>query len=155
MAPEPAILFTVLILAALSSARDLRPSDHGLIFQTLSPASAYFTPEMKSFFNADKSSPSTSSSVALPRTMNYGDATPPSWRRSTALDGGGDRLGKALMAVSVVCGIAGVVLLVASVLIYMYKNPKQELNAAFRSENGNDGENNEDNNKLQLVVHNS
>ncbi|KAE9610376.1 hypothetical protein Lal_00006591 [Lupinus albus] len=148
MAPEPAILLTVLIIAGLSSAKDLRPSDHGLVFQTLSPASSYFTPDMKSFFNTDKSSPSTTSTVAF----NYGDAMPPSWRRSTNLNGGGDSLGKTLVAVSVVCGIAGVVLLVASVLIYMYKHPNQELNAAFR---GNDGEANEDNNKLQLVVHSS
>ncbi|KAK7247253.1 hypothetical protein RIF29_42132 [Crotalaria pallida] len=171
MAPEPAFLLTLLILlAGDSSARELRPSDHGLIFQTLSPAN--YSQEMRSFFNTDdKSMPSSaSSSVALPKAINSGEALPPSWRTATAVHGVGDRFGKALLAGSVVCGIAGAVLLVASGLVYVLKYRKQKkLNAAFHSsENGNDGENNnnsnsstntktnnnkeEEENKLQLAV---
>lgn len=67
-------------------------------------------------------------------------------------------MGKALTVASLVCGVAGAVLLVASALIYLFKhrNKKQKkLNAAFGVENGNGGENDEmENNKLQLVVRN-
>lgn len=138
-------LFVVLILTGVSSARDLRPSDHGLIFQTLSPVgAAHSTPEMKSFFNSDHSSPtmSSSSSVALPSAINSGDASPPSWWRVD----GGDRVGKALTVASLVCGIAGAILLLASGLIYVFKYRKQKQNAA------SDGNHGDDNNKLQLVV---
>ncbi|XP_061362594.1 uncharacterized protein LOC133306305 [Gastrolobium bilobum] len=149
-------VFVELILAGDSSARELRPSDHGLVFQTLSPAGAHSSPEMRSFFNNENSSPtmSSSSDVALPRAMNSGQASPPSWFRSAAGDRG-DGVGKALTVASLVCGMAGAVLLVASGLIYLFKYRKHKLNAAFRGDNVNinedHGENNDDN-KLQLVV---
>ncbi|KAJ1426214.1 hypothetical protein SESBI_10615 [Sesbania bispinosa] len=146
----------VLILAGDSSARELRPSEHGLIFQTLSPAEAHSSSEMRSFFNSENSSPtmSSSSDVALPRAINSGDS-PPSWWRVSGDGHDGDRVGKALTAASLVCGIAGAVLLVASCLIYLLKNRKQKRNAALSGQNGNHGESeNDDNNKLQLVVHN-
>lgn len=154
---DSAIVLTVavslIVLAGDSSARELRPSDHGLVFQISSTPAANYSQEMRSFFNSEKSSPSTSSNVALPRAMNSSDASPPSWWRSTAVHGGGDRFGKALMAASIVCGIVGAVLFVASGLIYMLKYRKHKLNAAFRGDNGDPGENNiDDNNKLQLVV---
>ncbi|KAL2343189.1 hypothetical protein Fmac_004474 [Flemingia macrophylla] len=144
-------VFAAVILAATSSARDLRPSDHGLTFQTLSPAGPQSSPEMRSFFNSADSSPSISSSsdVALPRAMDSGSTSPPPWWRH---GGAGDGLGKALTVASVVCGVAGVVLLVASGLVFLfkYRNRKLKLNAAFC---GNGGEkDDEDNNKLQLVV---
>ncbi|KHN06471.1 hypothetical protein glysoja_010815 [Glycine soja] len=75
-------------------------------------------------------------------------------------DGGhsGEGVGKALTVASLVCGVAGAVLLVASGLIYLFKyrnrNRKQKLNAAFCGENENQGGNDEDKNKLQLVVRN-
>ncbi|KAG5029576.1 hypothetical protein GLYMA_05G166000v4 [Glycine max] len=152
-------VFVPLILAGASSARELRPSDHGLTFQTLSPAGAHSSPEMRSFFNSADSSPSMSSSsdVALPRAMDSGDASPPEWWKP---DGGhsGEGVGKALTVASLVCGVAGAVLLVASGLIYLFKyrnrNRKQKLNAAFCGENENQGGNDEDKNKLQLVVRN-
>ncbi|XP_020217121.1 uncharacterized protein LOC109800698 [Cajanus cajan] len=147
-------VFAALFLAAASSARDLRPSDHGLTFQTFSPAGPRSSPEMRSFFNSANSSPSMSSSsdVALPRAMDSGDASPPAWWRPAA---GHDGIGKALTVASVVCGAGGAALLVASAFIYLLKhrNRKLKLNAAFCGEKGNRGENDdEDNNKLQLVV---
>jgi len=89
--------------------------------------------------------------------MDSGDASPPAWWQSAG-GHGGDGVGKALTVASLVCGVAGAVLLVVSGLIYLFKhrNRKQKkLNAAFRVENGNEGENDEvENNKLQLVVRN-
>ncbi|KAH1050886.1 hypothetical protein AAZX31_08G121500 [Glycine max] len=155
-------VFVPLIIAGASSARELRPSDHGLTFQTLSPAGPHSSPEMRSFFNSANSSPSMSSSsdVALPRAMDSGEASPPAWWQP---DGGHsvEGVGKALTMASLGCGVAGAVLLVASGLIYLLKyrnrnrNRKQKLNAAFCGENENRGENiDEENNKLQLVVRN-
>ncbi|KAK7399709.1 hypothetical protein VNO78_10898 [Psophocarpus tetragonolobus] len=150
-------VFAGLILAGNSSARELRPSDHGLTFQTLSPAGAHSSPEMRSFFNSAKSSPtmSSSSDVALPRAMDSGAASPPAWWQPAG-GHGGDGVGKALTVASVVCGVAGSVLLVASGLMYLfkYRNRKQKLNAAFCGANGNENENEEEKNKLQMVVRN-
>lgn len=157
MAVIPFALFAGLILAGISSSKELRPSDHGLTFQTLSPAGPHSSPEMRSFFNNENSSPtmSSSSDVALPRAMDS-DASPPAWWRPAGDQGGGDRVGKVLTVASLVCGVAGAVLLVASGLIYLFKhrNRKQKLNAAFCGDNSNHDENVEENNKLQLVVRN-
>ncbi|RDX66717.1 hypothetical protein CR513_54484, partial [Mucuna pruriens] len=152
-------LFVSLILVGPSSARELRPSDHGLTFQTLSPAAPHSSPEMRSFFNNANSSPamSSSSDVALPRAMDSGDASPPEWWRPAASGSGGANARKVLTVASLVCGVAGAVLLVASGLIYLFKHRRnrkqQKQNAAFCGDNANHGENDhEDNNKLQLVV---
>jgi len=155
--PFALIFFAGVVLAGAS--RELRPSEHGLTFQTLSPAGAHSSPEMRSFFNSANASPamSSSSDVALPRAMDSGDASPPAWWQPTG-DHGGDGVGKALTVASLVCGVAGAVLLVVSGVIYLFRhrNRKQKkLNAAFCVENGNEGENDEEkNNKLQLVVRN-
>ncbi|MED6106407.1 hypothetical protein PIB30_004642 [Stylosanthes scabra] len=154
-----------IILIGDSSARDLRPSDHGLVFQTLSPTGAKSSPEMRSFFNSDSqnssslSSATSSSNVAIPRAMNS-PAAPPSWiREASAAVGpnGGDRVSKALMAASMVCGTVGAILLLASGLVYLLKyRTKQKQNAASFGGEGvdrnNQIENDDDNNKLQLVV---
>ncbi|MED6123746.1 hypothetical protein PIB30_052294 [Stylosanthes scabra] len=154
-----------IILIGDSSARELRPSDHGLVFQTLSPTGAKSSPEMRSFFNSDSqnssslsSSTTSSSNVAIPRAMNS-PAAPPSWlREASAAVGpnGGDRVSKALMAASVVCGTVGAVLLLASGLVYLLKyRTKQKQNAASFGEGvdrNNHVENDDENNKLQLVV---
>ncbi|XP_014508310.1 uncharacterized protein LOC106767868 [Vigna radiata var. radiata] len=155
--PFALVFFAGVVLAGAS--RELRPSEHGLTFQTLSPAGAHSSPEMRSFFNSVNASPamSSSSDVALPRAMDSGEASPPTWWHPAG-GHGGDGMGKALTVASLVCGVAGAVLLVASALIYLFKhrNKKQKkLNAAFGVENGNGGENDEmENNKLQLVVRN-
>lgn len=148
-------VFLILILAGDSSGRELRPSDHGLVFQSLQPAGPHSSPEMKSFFNTANSSPtmSSNSDVALPRAITSGVASPPSLQRVSG-DGGGDRVGRALTVASLVCGIAGAALLVGSCLIYVFKYRKGKQNAAFRGgvENENNDLENDDNSKLQLVV---
>lgn len=71
------------------------------------------------------------------------------WRR--------DHFRKALTKRSLVCrivGLIGVILFVASGLLYMFKYRKHKLNATFRGDNGDPDENNNDENKFQLIVHN-
>ncbi|XP_004504219.1 uncharacterized protein [Cicer arietinum] len=139
--------FLILILAGDTSARDLRPSDHGLVFQTLSPAGTHSSPEMRSFFNGDNSSQpmSSSSDVAVPKAITSRDSTPPPWLINSG--DGGDRVGKVLTVASIACGIAGAILILASGLIYVFKYRKQKQNAAFHGKNEFE---NDDNN--QLVV---
>ncbi|KAK7318779.1 hypothetical protein RJT34_03486 [Clitoria ternatea] len=157
--PFTLAVFLPLFLAGDSAAKELRPSDHGLIFQTLSPAGPHSSPGMRSFFNSQNSSPimsSSSSDVAFPRAMDSGEASPPLWWRAAG-DGSGERVRKALTVASLVCGVAGAVLLVVSGLVYVLKcrKRKEKLNAGFcGGENGNGDDNNEEKNKLQLVVAN-
>jgi len=155
MADSPTVftVFVILILARYSSARDLRPADHGLIFQTLSPTGTHSSPEMRSFFNSDNSSPTVSSSseVAMPKAITSSDTAPPSW---TSVSGdGSDRVWNALKVASLACGVAGAILILVSGLIYVFKYRKQEQqNAAFSGKNGKFENDDHDNNKLQLVV---
>ncbi|XP_038688921.1 uncharacterized protein LOC119988083 [Tripterygium wilfordii] len=109
-------LISIMIIGELSSARELRPSNHGLQnqgFQQLAPEES---PEMKEFFRA------SSPDVALPSAMNSYNSTP--W---TIGDGGGDGGGgkdhvrHVLVVASLVCGVIGVTLLVASILIYLFR----------------------------------
>ncbi|CAK8578654.1 unnamed protein product [Lathyrus sativus] len=153
MAESTLAVFIILILTGYSSSRDLRPSDHGLLFQTLSPAGTHSSPEMRSFFNSDNSSPTVSSSsssdFAMPNAITTGDhSTPPSsWRR----DSGEDGVGNALKAASLACGIVGAFLILASSLIYVFKYRKRVRNEALRGNNG-EFENDDGNNKMQLVL---
>lgn len=153
MAESP-IVFVILILAGYSSARDLRPADHGLIFQTLSPTGTHSSPEMRSFFNSDNSSPTVSSSseVAMPKAFTSGNTAPPSWS-SVSGDGSSDRVWNSLKVASLACGVAGAILILVSGLIYVFNYRKQEQqNAAFRGNNSKLEKEDHDNNKLQLVV---
>ncbi|CAJ2677256.1 hypothetical protein L195_g051478 [Trifolium pratense] len=148
-------VFIILILAGDSSARDLRPSDHGLVFQSLSPAGTHSSSEMRSFFNGDNSffpTDSSSSDVAMPKAITSSDSTPPSWR--TVSGNGGDRIWNVLKVASWACGIAGGILILVSGLMYVFKYRKQEQNAAFRGNNGEFEKVDEDNDdkKLQLVL---
>ncbi|KAI4306328.1 hypothetical protein L6164_029615 [Bauhinia variegata] len=138
-----AITIVVLTFSVESGARDLRPSDHGLEFQTLPPTELNYPPEMKSFFNGKNSWPT--SDVALPRPANSSDSSPPSWWRTAGSGRGEDHAKTVLMVASLVCGITGVIILVASGLLYLFKNRKHKLNESSRDD---------DNNKLQLVVRN-
>ncbi|CAL1402859.1 unnamed protein product [Linum trigynum] len=124
--------FLTIGLRPTTSARELRPSYHGLGYyhQQQSTTSPFVrqrpSPEMKSFFNVPpslKSSSSPSSSVAspsvgLPRAMNTSDEA---WWRSVSGWKSEDRVRKALLIGSVACGVAGVVLLVASIAVYLVK----------------------------------
>ncbi|KAL5053661.1 hypothetical protein RYX36_034343 [Vicia faba] len=153
MAESTLAVFVILILTGCSSSRDLRPSDHGLLFQTLSPAGTHSSPEMRSFFNSDNSSPTVSSSsdVAMPNAITMDNPTPrpPSGLRGSGKDG--DRVEDALKAASLACGIVGAFLIMASSLIYVFKYRKRVQNEALRGNNG-EFENDDGNNKLQLVL---
>ncbi|PNX57152.1 hypothetical protein L195_g050256, partial [Trifolium pratense] len=92
------IIITV-ILAGASTGRDLRPSDHGLSFQSPPPANS--PTEMRSFFNSNNNSSNSSSSDNSPWGVT--DSIPPAIQRTTG--NGGGRLGKALVWGSLVCGI--------------------------------------------------
>lgn len=112
------ITITLLIFSTDSIARELRPSDHGLEYQSLPPTGLKSSPGMMSFFGS--SSSSTPNTVALPKAMNSTDT---SWWA-----GGGssnrrerDHVRHVLLLGSLVCGVTGVALLAASALIYVIK----------------------------------
>ncbi|KAH7545493.1 hypothetical protein FEM48_Zijuj01G0099700 [Ziziphus jujuba var. spinosa] len=109
-------------IAGESNGRELRPSDHGLDFQESTPSGEKESPEMKSFFGGEGVSPTTN--VALPKALN---STAPSWW-SVGSDGGEkrDRVRQVLLVGSLVCGVTGVALLVASGLLYIFKYKKQK-----------------------------
>ncbi|KAK4421039.1 hypothetical protein Salat_2054400 [Sesamum alatum] len=127
--------FVTIIMATIigqSAGRDLRPSDHGLVYQghASAPTQNGDGQQMLSFFG--------SSSVPLPEAQNISDDT---W-----MSGGGDgrprdirrdhvRMG--LLVVSAVCGTAGVVLLVVSGMVFVVRlrNRKQKAEAERLSSN--------------------
>lgn len=113
------IIFAVCLIsfAGESSGRELRPSDHGLEYQESTPPAEKKSPGMKSFFGGG---PSPATNAALPWAMN---STEPSWS-----GGGGkrDRVRQVLLVGSLVCGVTGVALLVASGLLYIFKYKKQK-----------------------------
>ncbi|KAL0407534.1 UNVERIFIED_CONTAM: hypothetical protein Slati_4067300 [Sesamum latifolium] len=124
-------------IVSQSAGRDIRPSDHGLVYQ--GHASAPTTQngdaqQMLSFFGSTTSE----SSVPLPEAQNISDDT---W-----LSGGGDgrsrdirrdhvRMG--LLVASAVCGMAGVVLLVVSGMFFVVRlrNRRQKAEAERLSSN--------------------
>ncbi|KAK7331277.1 hypothetical protein VNO77_25497 [Canavalia gladiata] len=144
------VIAIVVLLAGGSAARDLRPSEHGLVFQASPPANS--SVEMRSFFNSNKGSSPSDAPL-----QNVTESMPPSWWRATGDgSGGGSHLRGALMMASLVCGITGGVLLVASALLYLFKHRRRpNQNDSFRphSSGTNDHHNfrNNNANKLQLV----
>jgi len=87
----------------------------------------------------------------MPKAITSSNTAPPSWQ-SVSGDGSSDRVWNALKVASLACGVAGAILILVSGLIYVFKYRKQDQqNAAFRGNNGK-LENDDDNNKLQLVV---
>ncbi|XP_045804859.1 proline-rich receptor-like protein kinase PERK4 [Trifolium pratense] len=146
------IIITV-ILAGASTGRDLRPSDHGLSFQSPPPANS--PTEMRSFFNSNNNSSNSSSSDNSPWGIT--DSIPPAIQRTTG--NGGGRLGKALVWGSLVCGITGGVLLVVSIFIYLFNKKRRrnsEQNDSFRFDDDNNFNLNNSNNvaKKQELVQN-
>lgn len=123
------VIITVMIIGG-SEARELRPSYHGLEYQSLPPTGEKLPPEMKTFFGSASSSmappTSTSSNVALPNAMNSNDT---SWWNSVGGGrndgGGGDHVRHVLFVASLACGVTGVALLLASALIFFIKNKRQ------------------------------
>ncbi|XP_054794665.1 uncharacterized protein LOC129300157 [Prosopis cineraria] len=142
-----------LMLTGESVARELRPSDHGLVFQDSPPSASggvNYPPEMMSFFNGQNSSSesSTSSGMALPKAMNTSDSPSSSWWTGDA--GGGrhrDHVRDALIVASLVCGVTGVVILAASGLLYLLRYRKNKFSETTTCENNN--------NKLELAIRNS
>ncbi|XP_065856471.1 uncharacterized protein [Euphorbia lathyris] len=114
----PLILMMMMVVNN-SLARELRPSDHGLDYQSCPPVGE----KMKDFFK----SPS-SSSMALPRAMNSNDSSSTWWNDV----GGGDRLRlrHVLLLGTFVCGAVGAALLAITGFIYFrrYKTQTQNQN---------------------------
>ncbi|KAL0011856.1 hypothetical protein SO802_006964 [Lithocarpus litseifolius] len=132
----PLILMTMTMMNAdHSESHELRPSDHGLEFQTNTPSSSDSEksppPEMMSFFG---NSSSASSDVAMPKALNSNSSSSSStadddtsWWNNAGRGGGKskDHVRDVLLVGSVACGLTGVVLLVASALLYAFKCRKQ------------------------------
>ncbi|KAL6201504.1 hypothetical protein ACLB2K_025218 [Fragaria x ananassa] len=107
-----------------SEARELRPSDHGLGYTPAAGNTSAAPAEAKSFFSGG------GGGVALPKAMNSNDT---SWweGENKARDGG--RRGHVrgvLVAVSLVCGITGVLLFVASAFVYLLRHRKRKAEAS-------------------------
>ncbi|XP_050370648.1 uncharacterized protein LOC126788680 [Argentina anserina] len=115
------VMVMVAAMAFVSEARELRPSEHGLEYTPAGNTSAA-PAEAKSFFSGGGGGESGSSSVALPKAMNSNETT--SWWEGVNARGGGKRdhhVRDVLVVVSLVCGITGVVLFVASAFVYVLR----------------------------------
>ncbi|XVE89366.1 hypothetical protein DITRI_Ditri19aG0196100 [Diplodiscus trichospermus] len=110
-----AIALIMLMLIMESTPRELRPSDHGLEYQSL-PPTGLKSPGMMSFFGATSKASSTPSTMALPKAMNSSDT---SWWGAGSKRRGSDHVRHVLLLGSLVCGLTGVALLAASALIYV------------------------------------
>ncbi|KAJ6314438.1 hypothetical protein OIU78_018003 [Salix suchowensis] len=129
------IIIMIIINIQDSKARELRPSDHGLGFQSMPPTAVKFPPDMKQFFGASSAATSTSSSgVALPKAMNSNDT---SWWRTAGAGGGGggDHVRHVLLVASLVCGVTGLGLLVTSALIFYFMRHKNQSSPSSTTDN--------------------
>ncbi|CAK9321263.1 unnamed protein product [Citrullus colocynthis] len=115
-----AIVAFLPLIVAIVAAPEIRPSEHGLEFQSAPPAGDKSSPEMRSFFGGT-SSPTPEVALPLPKTMNSSESS--GWW--THRDGGDKRLKNALLVATAACGITGVTLLVGSTLFYIYKVKNQ------------------------------
>ncbi|XP_058201757.1 uncharacterized protein LOC131316419 [Rhododendron vialii] len=105
-----------------SHSRELRPSAHGLAYQSNSTAeTAEESSEMQSFFG-DTAVP-LPAIEPLPEAKNTSDA--PWWKD---VSGAGQRRGhvrEALEVVAVVCGVTGVGCLVVAALVFVFRHQRQ------------------------------
>lgn len=132
------LLFTAIIFISVhnSHGRYLRPSDHGLAYQNTSYSPRKDVPKMVSFFKGGRAATSFVPTTPLPEASHSSnnDPTVMWWRknRKSREDSGKDHLRQVLLLTSLLCGLAGVVLLVVSafVFIYRYRNRKQLLPGA-------------------------
>ena len=118
--PVAAMAVFLPLIVAVASALEIRPSEHGLEFQSPPPAGEKSSPQMRSFF-VGTSSPIPDTTLPLPKAMNSSEA--PGWW--THRDGGNKRVRNALLVATAACGITGVTLLVGSTLFYIYKVKNQ------------------------------
>ncbi|KAL6197112.1 hypothetical protein ACLB2K_032724 [Fragaria x ananassa] len=112
-----------------SEARELRPSDHGLGY-TPSAGNASAAPaEAKSFFTGGGGG-GEAGGVALPKAMNSNDTS--WWEGENKARDGGRRghVRDVLVVVSLVCGITGVLLFVASSFVYLSRRRKRKAEAS-------------------------
>ncbi|XP_010434135.1 PREDICTED: uncharacterized protein LOC104718152 isoform X2 [Camelina sativa] len=117
------------IFAGNSLAGELRPSDHGLQYQSSSPPTESNSPpdKMNSFFgdsHSSSSSPPPSHSQLLPKATAADGGDDDSWWR----DGAGNRrdhvMRHVFLAASIICGVSGVALLVVFTLVYFFRYRK-------------------------------
>ncbi|KAL2473852.1 hypothetical protein Fot_49588 [Forsythia ovata] len=117
---------TILTITSQLNARDLRPSDHGLVYEdSPSPANdSESTEEMLSFFGA------TTSSEPLPEAKNLTADPITTWWRTheggRSRDLHRDRVTMVLLVTSLFCGLIGVVLLVVSGILFLFRLRKQK-----------------------------
>lgn len=123
----PPLIFSVMIVlivleATTVNGRELRPSDHGLEY--------YYEPgessEMSTFFGPPSSnemtSPSSPSGSILPSAVK----SPLKTTSSNGRDDDDQVMNHVLVVGSLVCGLSGVALMVASALIYFLGYPKTQ-----------------------------
>ncbi|XP_054779290.1 uncharacterized protein LOC129287149 [Prosopis cineraria] len=132
-----------LMFAGESIGKDLRPSEHGLEFQNSPSAWLNYSSEMRSFFNSSQAS-NSSDIMTMPKPTNSSDSSRSSWWSNT--DGGErNHVRNALVVASLVCGVTGVILLVATGLLFLSKHRKHKHEV-------NESCSDKDNDKLQLAV---
>lgn len=133
------LLFTAIIFISIhnSHGRYLRPSDHGLSYQNASYSARKDIPEMVSFFKGGRAAATSFVPTSpLPEASRSSNNDPPAmwWRkkRKSREDSGKNHVRQVLLLTSLLCGLTGVVLLVVSafVFIYRYRNKKQLLQEA-------------------------
>ncbi|KAL1201788.1 hypothetical protein V5N11_006327 [Cardamine amara subsp. amara] len=113
------------IFVGKSLAEGLRPSDHGLQYQSSSPPTESHSPpgKMTSFFG-DSHSPPPSHSQLLPKATAADDD---SWWRDGAQNRRDHVMRHVFLAASIICGVSGVALLVVFTLVYFFRYRKQNL----------------------------
>ncbi|ESQ33813.1 hypothetical protein EUTSA_v10009012mg [Eutrema salsugineum] len=126
--PLISIMIVFIVLESTTiNARELRPSDHGLEYYYEPGESAS---EMTSFFGPPSSNELTSTSISsspssstLPSAVKSPMTTSPKGRD----DDDDDHVMRHVLVVgSLVCGLSGVALMVASALIYFLGYPKSQ-----------------------------
>lgn len=105
------------LLAGKLEGRDVRPSDHGLIYQPATSGGGK-SPQMMAFFGASRSP-----EVALPEAKNSSDTT--SWWAGEQRRKGHDHVKSVLLVASLACGITGVALFLVSAFLYVFQFRKQ------------------------------
>ncbi|KAL2252096.1 uncharacterized protein LOC105167259 [Sesamum indicum] len=117
-------------IVSLSAGRDLRPSDHGLVYQghASAPTQKGDAQQMLSFFG----STTTESSVPFPEAQNISDDT---WSSGGGIRREHVRMG--LLVASAVFGMAGIVLLIVSGMFFVVRlrNRRQKAEAERLSSN--------------------
>ncbi|KAH1097311.1 hypothetical protein J1N35_014232 [Gossypium stocksii] len=113
-----AAAISILILLRESTARELRPSDHGLGYQSQPTVGLNSSDTMSFFGTSNSSSSSTPPTMAFPKATNSNDT---SWWGAGGNRRGSDHVRQVLLLGSLVCGVTGLALLAASALVYCIK----------------------------------